>query len=185
MKVTLLGDSIRQLGYGTKVPEMLGDEFEVFQPIENCRFAKYTLQALRVWQADMEGTDIIHWNNGLWDVGDNWGDGPLTSKEDYVRDMTRIAAILKSKAKKVIFATTTPVRRDNPDTDNNFIKEYNAAVVPVLKDMGVIINDLHALVDRDIEKYILESDKIHLTQEGIEVCAKQVADIIRETSKEL
>ena len=28
-KVTLLGDSIRQIGYGTKVPEMLGDEYEV------------------------------------------------------------------------------------------------------------------------------------------------------------
>ena len=28
-KVTLLGDSIRQIGYGTKVPELLGEEYEV------------------------------------------------------------------------------------------------------------------------------------------------------------
>ena len=27
-KVTLLGDSIRQIGYGTKVAEMLGEEYE-------------------------------------------------------------------------------------------------------------------------------------------------------------
>lgn len=65
MKITLLGDSIRQMGYGLKVPQLLEGEFEVFQPTENCRFAKYTLQALRVWKNDIEGSEIIHWNNGL------------------------------------------------------------------------------------------------------------------------
>ena len=30
-KVTLLGDSIR-MGYGKLVPDMLGEEYEVFQP---------------------------------------------------------------------------------------------------------------------------------------------------------
>lgn len=38
-KVTLLGDSIRQIGYGTRVPQLLGSKFEVFQPEDNCRFA--------------------------------------------------------------------------------------------------------------------------------------------------
>ena len=43
-KVTLLGDSIRQIGYGKTVAEELGKEgIEVFQPEENCRFSKYTL----------------------------------------------------------------------------------------------------------------------------------------------
>lgn len=185
MKITLLGDSIRQVGYGLKVPQILGEKFEVYQPTENCRFAKYTLQAIRVWQNDMEGSEIIHWNNGLWDVGDNWGDGPLTSVDEYVKDMVRVANVLKTKAKKVIFATTTPVRYDNSDTDNNRIDEYNNAVVPVLKDMGIIINDLNALLKNDVEKYILEKDKIHLTDEGIDVCAKQVANIILETAKTL
>ena len=41
-KVMLLGDSIRQLGYGTVVPQMLGEDYEVYQPDDNCRFAKYT-----------------------------------------------------------------------------------------------------------------------------------------------
>ena len=45
-KVTLLGDSIRQIGYGTRVPELLGEDYEVFQPEENCRFVKYTLRML-------------------------------------------------------------------------------------------------------------------------------------------
>ena len=29
-KVTLLGDSIRMIGYGTEVPRLLGEEFEVY-----------------------------------------------------------------------------------------------------------------------------------------------------------
>ena len=41
-KIVLLGDSIRQIGYGTKVPEMLGTDFSVWQPSDNCRFAEYT-----------------------------------------------------------------------------------------------------------------------------------------------
>ena len=45
-KVALLGDSIRLIGYGTKVPELLGKEYEVFQPAENCRFVKYTLRGV-------------------------------------------------------------------------------------------------------------------------------------------
>ena len=46
IKVALLGDSIRQIGYGTKVPELLGCDYSVFQPEDNCRFAKYTLRML-------------------------------------------------------------------------------------------------------------------------------------------
>ncbi len=99
--------------------------------------------------------------------------------------MTRIAKVLLKKADKVIFATITPVRFDNPDTDNELIKEYNDAIVPILKDMGVIINDLHSLVYPNIEEYILESDKIHLTEKGIDACAKQVVNIILETAKTL
>ena len=45
-KVVLLGDSIRLWGYGTKVPEMLGEDYEVWQPEDNCRFVKYTLRGL-------------------------------------------------------------------------------------------------------------------------------------------
>ena len=67
IKVTLLGDSIRLIGYGTKVPELLGEEFEVFQPSDNCRYCKYTLRGLHDWKSDMEGSQIVHWNNGLWD----------------------------------------------------------------------------------------------------------------------
>lgn len=45
-KVVLLGDSIRPVGYGPRVPELLGSDYEVYQPDENCRFVKYTPRRL-------------------------------------------------------------------------------------------------------------------------------------------
>lgn len=59
-KITLLGDSIRQIGYGTKVPEMLGEGYEVFQPEDNCRFVKYTLRLIFDLKKIIEGSDVIH-----------------------------------------------------------------------------------------------------------------------------
>lgn len=177
-KVALLGDSIRLLGYGKRVPELLGEDYTVYQPKENGRFAKYTLRGLFDWRRELEDCDIIHWNNGLWDVCDLFGDGPFTSEKEYVETMLRVASILKSYTDKVIFATTTPVKNDHPYNKNETIMRYNELIVPRLREMGFAINDLHALVCRDIDGYLREDDKIHLTEAGIEICAKQVADCI-------
>lgn len=183
MKVTLLGDSIRQIGYGLKVPELLGEEFEVFQPGDNCRFAKYTLRGLFDWQEAMEGSRIVHWNNGLWDMCDLFGDGSFSSMDEYVQNILRIADILLSRYDKVIFATTTPVRPENKHNRNENIAAYNSLIVPLLEEKGVIINDLYSVVSADIDKYIREDDTIHLTDEGIEVCAQKVKDVILSVAK--
>lgn len=185
MKVTLLGDSIRMAGYGPLVPALLGSGFEVYQPADNCRFAKYTLRGLFDWKKEMDGSRIVHWNNGLWDFCDLFGDGPFSMEEEYVSNMLRIADLLLDRHDKVIFATTTPVTDRNPHDKNPVIERYNALIVPLLKAKGVIINDLHATVARDIDRYIRKDDNIHLTQAGAEVCAKQVADAILAVSKTL
>ena len=179
-KVTLLGDSIRLIGYGTRVPQMLGDEYEVFQPEDNCRYVKYTLRMLFDFKAQIEGSDVIHWNNGLWDISTRlFEDGkPFTSEEEYVENMLRVAELLKKMGKRVIFATTTPVHNEHPYNDNAVIERYNALIVPKLKELGVEINDLHTTVMQDLYKYIGE-DQIHLSQEGMEVCARQVVKAIK------
>ncbi len=185
IKVTLLGDSIRALGYGTLVPKLLGDEFEVYQPNDNCRFAKYTLRGLFDWKPAMEGTRIVHWNNGLWDICDLFGDGAFTSEEEYVENMLRIADILTSRYEKVIFATITPVTERNEYNKNSVIERYNNLTVPLLEKKGVIINDLYSLLSKDIDKYIRQDDNIHLSEAGTEVCSRQVADIIHKVSETL
>lgn len=180
-KVTLLGDSIRQIGYGTRVPELLGEDYEVFQPEENCRFVKYTLRMLFDYRAQIEGSDVIHWNNGLWDITTGlFDDGePFTSEQEYVENMLRVAKELKKLGKRIIFATITPVHNEYVYNKNSVIQRYNELIVPKLQEMGIEINDLHATVMQDLYKYIGQ-DQLHLSPEGIEICAKQVADMIRK-----
>ncbi|MBQ3151493.1 MAG: SGNH/GDSL hydrolase family protein [Clostridia bacterium] len=183
-KVTLLGDSIRLIGYGPEVPKLLGEGFEVYQPEDNCRFAKYLLRGLFNWRDEMSGTRIMHFNSGLWDICDIFGDGTFTTEAEYVETMLRIADIMLRKYDKVIFATTTPVSEKNQYNKNSDIERFNKLIVPLYKEKGIIINDLYTTVASDIDRYISE-DTIHLSKEGIEVCAKQVADIIKETAKTL
>ena len=180
VKVTLLGDSIRLIGYGKEVVRLLGDDFEVFQPEDNCRFSKYTLRGLFDWEVDMKDSKIVHWNNGLWDICHLFGDGTFTTEAEYVETMLRIADILQARYEKIIFATTTPVRVENPLDRNEDIKRFNDLIVPKLQERGIIINDLYALVSEDINRYIAD-DLLHLSEEGIQICAEQVAKIIKES----
>ncbi|MBQ8395082.1 MAG: SGNH/GDSL hydrolase family protein [Clostridia bacterium] len=178
-KVALLGDSIRMIGYGTKVPEMLGEAYEVFQPEENCRFVKYTLRMLFDYKEQLKDCEVIHWNNGLWDVSNLYDDGKLFSTdEEYVENMLRVARELKKITPNLIFATTTPVHPEYPYNDNADIARFNSLVVPRLQEMGFKINDLHAVVAADIEKNICE-DQIHLSEAGALACAEKVVAAIK------
>ena len=185
IKVALLGDSIRQIGYGPKVPSLLGDEYSVWQPNDNCRFALYTLRGMFDWRAQLEGCDIVHWNNGLWDVCELFGDGPFTEPTYYIETMLRIAGILQKYARRVIFATTTPVLPANAHNKNVVIADYNRIIVPKLEALGIAIDDLYSIVYPKLDEYIRSDDNIHLTEAGIDACAAAVADSIRRAAAEL
>lgn len=189
MKVTLLGDSIRfgageRQGYGKRTAELLGEAFEVFQPNENCKFAKHTLRMLFDYEEHMRGSRIVHFNVGHWDLCELFDDGTFSTEEEYRDNVVRIARILRSRHDAVIFATTTPVRKENKHNKNSTIARFNKIAVEALEKEGVIINDLNSLLVDDIDRYIC-SDLIHLTNEGVEVCAAAVADIIRKTAQGL
>ena len=183
MKVTLIGDSIR-MQYEEGVRELLGNDFEVFSPQENCRFAKYNLRGMWDWKENMSGSRIVHWNCGLWDICDIFGDGMFTSVEEYCATVLRIADILKSRHDVVIFATTTPVRENNPYNDNDVIIRYNEAIVPLLRERGIIINDLHSLIYPDRGNLVCD-DLIHLDKRGVDICARAVADAILNAASSL
>ena len=183
-RVVLLGDSIRLIGYGTKVPELLGDGYEVWQSEDNGRFAQYTLRMLFDFREQIEGADVIHWNNGHWDLCELFGDGSFTPLPMYVETMVRMARLLRQYGKKVIFATTTPAAPGNPYNRNEVIRKFNEAIVPALKAEGVEINDLYGLVSPDIGRYICE-DRLHLSAEGIDLCAEAVARRIKNAADSL
>lgn len=181
-KVVLLGDSIRLAGYGKHVGVLLGDEYQIWQPTDNCRFSSYTLRMLFDYRNDIHDADIIHWNNGLWDATLCMGDGSFTPIETYVATMKRIAEKLLNITDKVIFATTTPASNQNIYDKNDVIRAYNDAVVPVLKDMGVYINDLYTVVYDDLQENICK-DLLHLSEKGAQLCAQKVANAIKEIDR--
>ena len=177
-KIVLLGDSIRLIGYGTKVPEMLGEGYTVFQPKDNCRWAKYTERMLFDYKEHIKDADVIHWNNGHWDICNLFGEGSFTPLNQYVEDMVRIAKKLLKITPNVIFATTTTVKEANKYNSNSVTEVYNSAVVTKLKELGIIINDLYSITKGKEDEYICD-DNIHLTPAGIDACAKQVCKIIK------
>ena len=178
-KLVLLGDSIRLIGYGTVLPDMLKDSFETWQPEENGRFAQFLLRQLFDYADKIDAADIVHFNAGLWDVCDIFGDGTFTPVEVYAGQIARIADILLKKKKTVIFATTTPVREDNPYNRNNEIRRFNTAALAALEGTGVIINDLFSTVMTDVERFIRADDKLHLTDEGLHAAADSTAALLK------
>ena len=183
-KVVLLGDSIRLIGYGEEVEKRLSGDFSVWQSTNNDRYAKHTYREIVDLDQELADVDIVHWNNGLWDIQIREDGEPLTPLSYYVYDMTRIAKFLKTRAKVVIFATTTPVNPDNETMHNAEIDAYNAAVVPVLRELGVVINDLNAAVSKNVPRYICE-DLVHLSAEGITLCASLVENAIRTEAEKM
>ena len=179
-KIILLGDSIR-LSYQNRVCELLGSDYTVWGPDDNCRFASYTLRMLYDYREQLKGADLIHFNCGLWDMCDLFGDGPFTPMEVYVEQMVRIAKILKTYAPVVVFATTTPPSPEMWGHDMDRVRAYNAAAMAALEPLGVLFNDLFTPVAEDIDRMISE-DLLHATPYGVEILAHQVADLIRKTA---
>ena len=186
-EVLLLGDSIRMACQRT-IREKLGDEYNVSFPNENCRFAAYTRNSLRMWLPEFPKPEIIHWNNGLWDVARVYGeDECFTPLERYIDDLYKTLRVLRSTGAKIIFATTTPTdpRKERPREGmpsvhfNSDIRKYNEAACRLMRDNDIPINDLYSVVEPHISEYIAD-DLIHPTAKGIEAIAVATAEIIAD-----
>ena len=176
-KILLLGDSIR-MSYQTYVKDKLDGVAEVMGPDENCRFAKYTLWNLQTWITDVNRPDIIHWNNGIWDIFRINNDiGIFSSLEEYTKDIQRILKELRKWESKIIWATTTPVNDKNVNCRNSDIDKYNDAVLKFMQKEQIEINDLNTVVRANIDSFISE-DNLHLTYKGRLICSDAVTNAI-------
>lgn len=169
--VLLLGDSIR-MGYEPYVRRALEGRATVSGPNENGRFALYTLNSLRFWTPHLPRPDVIHWNNGLWDLGDDYGVGrPFSLPEEYRDALCRIAEVLKKlfPEAKIIMATTTPTK--NPDVSG--LIRYNGILTSVAEENAFPVDDLFSVVYENVSDFICE-DGIHLTEAGWEAASAAV-----------
>ena len=167
-KVLLLGDSIR-MGYQYQLKELLKDECKVIFSDDNGRFASYTLWQANQMFKEYGRFDLVHWNNGYWDMN---VEAPMTEAmtpiDEYLHFLRRIIALCRQNADKIIFATTPPVLEKGSAMDNT--------------DTGCYIsydNDIYEIAVKG-ENYYKCPDKLHLTEEGYMLCAKQAAKMIRK-----
>ncbi len=171
--VLLLGDSIR-MQYQPKVKELLKGRANVYGPVENGRWSGYTLNTLRFWLPQMPDADIVHWNNGIWDIGDDYEEGhSFTSLEEYERDLGRIIRVLRrniSPDVKIIAAMTTPW----PLHTYEKVERYNEVFRRVAEREGLAVNDLYAALRPDVDNLLLP-DRTHLNETGVGIAADLVA----------
>jgi len=177
--VLLLGDSIR-MNYQPYAAEALCGRAEVVGPAENCQFSLYTLFALSEWIERFGVPDVIHWNNGLHDVGHNPARRPRQIPLDaYLANLRAILGRIREISVPVVWATTTPTHPERGFRDdawswrNEEIDAYNAAARALMEAEGVPINDLHAVVVADVDRYLSE-DLLHLSEAGCAACAEAV-----------
>ena len=186
-EVLLLGDSIR-MAYQPYVGALLGPAYRVSAPAENGRFAKYTLNSLRLWLPKLPKPDIIHWNNGLWDTAILYReDGTFTEPEEYISTLGKILRELRKTGAQILFATTTPcdprkalLTTSMPPCHRNCdIERFNSAACALMEREKIPVNDLYSVINADIQGFISE-DMIHPTEKGRIALADAVAAKIRE-----
>lgn len=186
-RVYLIGDSIR-MGYDSYVRELLCDHAQIYWPNDCACFTAYTLRYLTDWAAqdlDASKVDIVHWNNGLWDVLRLIGDEPQTSPEEYRMGLKRIAGRIRRlfPHAKIIFALTTCVVEEwmNPDfiRYNADIERYNQIAREVMAEENVEIDDLYA-VSCALPREFRSPDGTHYTAEGSRALGEAVAKYLEQ-----
>ncbi len=182
-KVLLLGDSIR-MSYQPLVAELLDGKAEVVGPSDNCQYSLYALSSLGRWIEELGRPDVVHWNNGLHDVGHNPARSPVQIPVDmYVANLEFALKCLTDLTPRVIWATSTPVHPQRPFlTDrwswrNEEIDAYNAAATELMTDRVIPVNDLHTLVWENVDEYLSE-DQVHLSESGKKTCARAVVQAV-------
>ena len=184
-KIVLIGDSIR-MGYDKYVKDALAGVAEVYYPGENSRFAEYVLRYAHEWKKNGEwgdDVDLVHWNAGLWDALELFGDEPLTSLDYYAQAIARIDRRLRMLFPNahMIFATSTPVKEEwgRPDfmRHNQTIEKYNQTALAALAHTDTEINDLYRWMKDVPDSY--RSDWVHYyTTEGTAYIGGRVLSVI-------
>ena len=177
-QIILLGDSVR-MQYQPAVGEKLADIAEVSGPEENGRWSGYTLNSLRFWLPQLPAPDLVQWNCGLWDMGDDYQEGRHFYPPDlYEETCRRICRVLRKVTGKqdlpIVIATTTPTMH----SDHGDIVLHNDILRKVAAEENAMINDLYSVVDPARDRMIGE-DHIHLSPAGVEAVAEQTAAALR------
>ena len=89
----------------------------------------------------------------------------VSPPDEYEKNLRELVKRMKATGAKLIFATTTPVPEGSSGRVAGDDVKYNAAALRVMKDLGVPIDDLHALCVPKLADWQLPKN-VHFKPEG-------------------
>ena len=181
--IVLIGDSIR-MGYQAHVTSQLAGRAEVWSPEENGGDSRNVLAHLDDWVFSRQ-PGLVHVNCGLHDLKRAFGAESAVPLAEYERNVRQILQRLRRELDgAVVWATTTPVDEAWHHQNKGFdrleadVAAYNAAARAVAADLGVPIDDLFAVVEREGKARLLTQDGVHFTEAGSQLLGRVVAEWI-------
>lgn len=187
-KIVLIGDSIR-MGYQPYVESALSDSHSVWGPEQNGGTSVNVLNHLDEWVIS-RSPDVVHMNTGLHDIRRPIGMAQNTVNLDqYITNVKSIVTrILEGTDARLIWALTTPVDEEKHNSTHrdigNFqrysadVLSYNQAVIYLLADLNVEINDLYGVITKAGLEAMMNQDGVHFNNRGYMLLAKAVGDVV-------
>jgi lysophospholipase L1-like esterase len=169
--VLLVGDSITRAYYAATAKALQG-KANVYYFATSVSVGDERLMPQLAEYFRMIGVrfDVVHVNNGMH----GWG----YTEDEYRRYFPELVRGVKAGAPhaKLVWATTTPVRKDKDGGATNArIDARNAIAAEIVKNDGFATDDQHALMAMHQD---LHSDDVHFTPEGAEMQGGQVAESV-------
>jgi acetyl esterase len=189
-RVLLIGDSI-SIGYTLPVRKLLAGKVNIHRIPANARHTGIGLEKINEWLGDGHW-DVIHFNWGLHDLCYRSTDPATPNRKDkangrldltfeeYQQNLSKLVKILKATGAELIWASITPVPEGEPGRFKGDEIKYNKAALKIMKENGVMINDLHARAMRKLSEVQQPNGNVHFTPEGSDYLAEKVAASIRK-----
>jgi acetyl esterase len=184
-RVLLIGDSI-SIGYTLPVRRLLAGRANVHRIPANARHTGIGLENIQKWLGEGKW-DVIHFNWGLHDLCYRSRDAKTPGRndkvngsldltfEEYQQNLRKLVKILKATGARLIWASTTPVPDGEPGRIKGDEIKYNKAAEKIMKENGVMINDLYAHALPKLSQIQLPNGNVHFTAEGSQYLAENVA----------
>lgn len=136
---------------------------------------------------DLSGTwDVIHFNHGVWDAtyrdstSKYFSGHNITSVEDFEKNLRVLVGKMKKTGATLIWGSVTPVWEGEPGRLNADEDAFNKVAEKVMKENGVIINDLNAETRRQGQP---KSNNVHDVGNLAPLVTKTIKDALAAREK--
>jgi hypothetical protein len=168
--VLLIGDSITRAYYPAVAKNLDGKaNCYYFATSASIGDERLPLQLAEYYKMIQIAFSVVHLNNGMH----GWG----STEEEYAQYFREALAAVRAGAPgaKLVWASTTPVRKDKADGATNARIEARNKIAARVIGRETKIDDQYSLMKSHED---LHSDDVHYNSEGSTLQAAQVAEII-------